>query len=637
MKLRKYLMLYAPEDQADLVARAIVVDGRGKKSGLSVSIVKELLTNPRMRSEMKEYGEVILKGARTHMMQVVYSAENFTTSRRLLRLSYRKLEWMRRLLYRSCKDVHKMHPDYETAVPAFPSVPEMKADEAGILAVHGGIVQQDDGRGAICEDLDRTICRAIARAHRAGELVSTGAGTDGHVFMWAGDGFMARKKSKWVQVRVILCSTTVLNQSPSDSQYVMSFAGGEDYDVLNIRLEDMRPVLQRLARDGEVKDEYGELPAGIGRGVRFALGGDKPWIMTVLGRRNMNHTHFSASCKCTRENIPCLDCEGGQDGHYSVDAEQMCRDSHVCPNMWLRGGDFAPFACGCCPKRFDSLADVQAEEDEMLAKDPGGFSAWSGRFSLSHGGRFWNSGPLFPFTWVWSDPLHLFLNLFNVAFDEGIDFFLQHEFVTTENKALIAQCDSIARGINTLLAQAHITARFGTAERKAFCGNDLRALIEHPYVLPDILSLVRPLYARMEPCSFAADASKARKVKATAVERLAREEEKGVEKGGGKQKARRVDEDDFNATAGISKAAAARVRKQQAALQAASEKSQTFDAQFDAHVLAIQQAVDGNYSWCVVNMLSALVEFYEFVHGKQWLADALAADANSQGGGGVRG
>ena len=194
------------------------------------------------------------------------------------------------------------------------------------------------------------------------------------------------------------------------------------------------------------------------------------------------------------------------------------------------------------------------------------------RFSLSHGGRFWNSGPLFPFTWAWSDPLHLFLNLFNVAFDEGIDFFLQHEFVTTENKVLIAQCDSIARGINTLLAQAHITARFGTAERKAFCGNDLRALIEHPYVLPDILSLVRPLYARMEPCSFAADASKARKVKATAVERLAREEEKGVEKGGGKQKARRVDEDDFNATAGISKAAAARVRKQQAALQAASEK-----------------------------------------------------------------
>ena len=74
--------------------------------------------------------------------------------------------------------------------------------------------------------------------------------------MWAGDGFMARKKSKWVQMGVILCSTSVLNQSPHDSQYVMSYEGGEDYDVLNIRLEDLRPALQRLAREGELQDGH---------------------------------------------------------------------------------------------------------------------------------------------------------------------------------------------------------------------------------------------------------------------------------------------------------------------------------------------------------------------------------------------
>ena len=161
---------------------------------------------------------------------------------------------------------------------------------------------------------------------------------------------MARKKSKWVQVGVILCSTTVMNQSPHDSQYVMSYAGGEDYDVLNIRLEDLRPLLQRLAREGELRDEYGDLPEGLGKGVRFALGGDKPWIMTVLGRRNMNHTYFSASCKCTRENIACLECEGGQDHHYTVDANQMCRDSHVCPNMWIRGGSLCPLRVGVVPR-----------------------------------------------------------------------------------------------------------------------------------------------------------------------------------------------------------------------------------------------------------------------------------------------
>ena len=242
-----------------------------------------------------------------------------------------------------------------------------------------------------------------------------------------------------------------------------------------------------------------------------------------------------------------------------------------------------------------------------------------------HGGRFWNSGPLLPCEWIWSDPLHLFLNLFNVAFDESIDFFLQHEFVTCESKELIADCDRIGREMNQLLAGAHITARFGTDERKAFCGNGMRALMEHPSVLPDLLALVRPLYQRMEPLSFAADAAKARKEQAKLEERLAKE----VGGEGRKKKAVRVVADDFDATPGISLASAKRVRKQQAAVEVAVAKTRTFDKQFEAHVAAMQQAVEGNYSWRVVNMLNALVEFYEFVHAKQWLADALEANASA--------
>ena len=346
----------------------------------------------------------------------------------------------------------------------------------------------------------------------------------------------------------------------------------------------------------------------------------------------MNHTYFSASCACTRENITCLSCEGGQDEHYTVDADQMCRDSHVCPNMWVRGGGFVPFACGCCGKKFDSLSDVEAEEDVCLDMEVDVFRAWGDRFSHSHGGRFWNSGPLLPFSWVWSDPLHLFLNIFNVAFDEGVGFFLQHEFVSTENKVLIRECDSISREINSVLARAHITARFGTAERKSFCGNDLRAMMEHPSVLPDMLSLVRPLYQRMEPYSFAADAAKARREQAKAVERLEKEQASAKVGGGGKQKAARFDADDFNSTAGISKQAATRIRKQQAAVEVARDQTRTYEERFEAHVLQMQQAVDGNYGWRVVFMLTALVNFYEFVHAKKWLGDALAADADQGAG-----
>ena len=523
-----------------------------------------------------------------------------------------------------------MHPQYDTRVPVHPSVPDMKADETEMLRHDGGIEQQEDGRGAVCDNLDRTLCQGIAQKHARGELTSLGTRDDPHIYMWAGDGFMARKKSKWVQLGAILVTTTSLNQSPADVRFVMAFCGGEDYDVLNIRLEDLRPTLQRLEREGVLDDEHGEMPEGVGKHVAFALGGDKPWLMTVLGRRNMNHTFFSPSCRCTREQIMCLECEGGQEAHYSFDADESCRRAHVCPNMWLRGGAFVPFVCPepGCAKRFDSLADVEAEEASALAMEPHEFKCWGDRYSQVHSGTHWNSGMLLPARWIWSDPLHMFLNLFNVAFDETIDSYLQHEYVSVENKPLLLQCDTIAARVNSILAAAHITARFGTSERKAFCGNDLRALMSHPSVLPDILSAVRPLYERMEPYSFAADAAKARAEQKKAQVRMEKQQEQG-QGGSGKQKAARFDADEFNQTAGISKATAVQLRKQQVALQKATDAVRTFDERFEAHLLEMQQAAEGNYKWRVVNLLNGLVHFYEFVHAKQWLTNAFAADAPS--------
>ena len=145
-----------------------------------------------------------------------------------------------------------------------------------MLEREGGVLQQEDGRGAVCEDLDRTLCQGIAHKAARGELASRGTKDDPHIYMWAGDGFMARKKGKWVQLGAILMTTTCLNQSPADSRFVMAYAGGEDYDVLNIRLEDLRPTLQRLEREGVLRDDHGELPSGVGTHVAFALGGTNP-------------------------------------------------------------------------------------------------------------------------------------------------------------------------------------------------------------------------------------------------------------------------------------------------------------------------------------------------------------------------
>ena len=169
-----FLKLYPAESQADLVARAIVVDGRCKESGLSVGLVQQLLSTPRMKRIMVQHSEAILMGAREHMMQHVFSASNLVSARRLLRLSFRKLQWLRRLLSHDGKNRRVMHPDYQTSVSVFSSIPEMQSDEQSIVEEHGGVTQQEDGRGAVCDSLDRTICQAIANAHKVGQLASQG-------------------------------------------------------------------------------------------------------------------------------------------------------------------------------------------------------------------------------------------------------------------------------------------------------------------------------------------------------------------------------------------------------------------------------------------------------------------------------
>ena len=56
--------------------------------------------------------------------------------------------------------------------------------------------------------------------------------------------------------------------------------------------------------------------------------------------------------------------------------------------------------------------------------------------------------------------------------------------------------------------------------------------------------------------------------------------------------------------------------KQQAAVAKAVAETQTFAERMEAHVQEMENCIEGNYRWRVINMLDALVEFYEFVHAK---------------------
>jgi hypothetical protein len=144
-RLRTVLCEYAPAGRPDLLARTIMTDGRGKECGISVSLVHELLATPRMARHMKAHAEAILEAAKEHMMKEVFSASSLTAARPLLCFSYRKLQWLRRLLSYDGKTHRVMHPEYSTTVPSFPTIPEMKADEADMLKREGGVLNRRTG------------------------------------------------------------------------------------------------------------------------------------------------------------------------------------------------------------------------------------------------------------------------------------------------------------------------------------------------------------------------------------------------------------------------------------------------------------------------------------------------------------
>ena len=398
-KLNTLLEKYQVADQIELLASVLV---SRKKSDESIASLKQLLEHKACMRVLHEHSESVLSAARTHMMKDAFSVENGTAARILLKLSSRKLSWMRRLFSFNGAIPRQMLPGFNTLVPSLPSHTQMKLDAQNILDEVGGVHQQGDGQATEIQNLDRTLCQALALRARSGVLASKGTEDDKHTIIWAGDGFMGRKKSKVVQVGTVIGSVTTLNQSPNDVQFILAYKGAESYDVLNIRLGDtLRKQMQCVAREGVLRDEFSELPDGVGGCVQFDVGGDKPWLRVVLGQRSHRHSYFSHSCKCMLSEMNNLDHD--QDTHYSTDCEELCRRAHISPEVALYGRPFKPFCCPCCvddngePVRFESPKDIEKEEEYLDSLSVQEAEAWLDAFSRRHFGQHWNRAPLFCF------------------------------------------------------------------------------------------------------------------------------------------------------------------------------------------------------------------------------------------------
>ena len=144
--------------------------------------------------------------------------------------------------------------------------------------------------------IDDVIANAIeaTKTNRTGGMSIVPGVTDGvtkatgHIFCLTGDGAGLTLGKPGVALRLFPGSTELLNQSSNDCVDIVQYeerSNAEHYTVLRARLQDVRPALARLHRDGELR------PGGVRSGVfvRICLVADKPFIRHVcaVSRRTM--------------------------------------------------------------------------------------------------------------------------------------------------------------------------------------------------------------------------------------------------------------------------------------------------------------------------------------------------------------
>ena len=176
---------------------------------------------------------------------------------------------------------------------------------------------------------------------------------DPHVIIIADDGCRGYQSTTWVRVGWIIATTKGSNQSTRHVHDWLAYKGGEAHATCTQRVAPVLPILQRIRREGgQLRDKDGDL---TGIFVKFAMGGDKPWLRHVLGQRSHNHTYFSHSCPCAQKDM--YDMSQDHTSHYpcgeygdEAHEEVLCRRAHVCPGQHLRGEPFTAFACPDCEK-----------------------------------------------------------------------------------------------------------------------------------------------------------------------------------------------------------------------------------------------------------------------------------------------
>mmetsp|Transcript_9321 Transcript_9321/g.19486 ORF Transcript_9321/g.19486 Transcript_9321/m.19486 type:complete len:176 (+) Transcript_9321:429-956(+) len=160
-----------------------------------------------------------------------------------------------------------------------------------------------------------------------------------HIICITGDGANLTHGSTGVRVAFFCGSTEFLNQSSNDVTDLVMYqeaSKAEDYTILQGRLAEIRPALQRLYSSHEL------CPGGVRSGVfvNLCLVADKPFIRHVCGLLSHNADAFgSPFCNCTDKEL--YNFERCKRTHYGqISFETLCSRAHV--PVWEALGQAEP-------------------------------------------------------------------------------------------------------------------------------------------------------------------------------------------------------------------------------------------------------------------------------------------------------
>eukprot|EP00965_Chrysotila_dentata_P203528 6181779-Pleurochrysis_carterae.AAC.1 len=237
-----------------------------------------------------------------------------------------------------------MHPKFGRKFRPVPTSWQLQKELWRLRGGEGAQLASHKKKGAALS-FTASILSSLRRAREAETLINTAAADgifdSGKEFcvraLVAGDGFKAGT-CKEVRIGVALLTTTGFNQSPNDWSDFCLYSGAESWAAIISFLEPVLDEIIAINVTGLIYDsQYNEMYC-----IKLSLGGDLPWLLRMLGKRNMNWKE-GPSCYCL--------CRMPQMNSFSITnhtlftAEIAAMLTHTFPQEAYEKGDHKDFTC----------------------------------------------------------------------------------------------------------------------------------------------------------------------------------------------------------------------------------------------------------------------------------------------------